>query len=229
MLHFHAEEIQNMLNWISETITLPAALACIGALISASGALWATHEQNKSQKLADTQTIEIKQLNTKILVLSEENKNLAKEGISSITGGDGFAYIDILKGLFPNALAPAVISESTYPQYDLSIRFYDEDKDHSIQIAQPLTLNIATLPPGQSILHRIPSFDLDNKIDYAKFNLFISARNGSFFEELHLRKVDGDWFSAFRVFRMTPSGEKMLLLERAMEKYPRASDNTIIW
>lgn len=218
-----------MFNWVYETFSLPAALACIGALISAGGALWASHEQNKSQKESETQVVQIKQLNTKILALSEESRVLAKEGIASITGGDGFAYVDILKGFFPGALSPAIISESEYPQYDLSIRFFDEDKNHEEQISQPLILNIATLPPGQSVFHRIPAFDIEKKDDYARFNLFISARNGSFIEELRLRKVDGDWFSAFRVFRNKPNGDKILLMERAMEKYPRAQDRSLIW
>lgn len=219
----------NMLTWLHETFSLPAVLACFGAFLSASGAIWASSEQNKAQKTTETQTIEIKQLNTKILALSEENKILAKEGISSVTGGNGFAYVDILKGFFPNAFSPTVTSESEYPQYDLSIRFFDEHKNYEAQIAQPLILNIATLPPGQSMVNRIPAFDLEGKTDHAKFNLFISARNGSFIEELRLRKVGDEWYSAFRVFKSTPNGSRTLLMERAMEKYPRAPDGVLVW
>lgn len=218
-----------MLTWLHETFSLPAVLACFGAFLSAGGAIWASYEQNKAQKTTETQTVEIKQLNTKILALSEENKILAKEGIASVTGGNGFAYVDILKGFFPNAFSPSVMSESEYPQYDLSIRFYDEHKNHEAQIAQPLVLNIATLPPGQSVINRIPAFDLEGKADYAKFNLFISARNGSFIEELRLRKVSGEWYSAFRVFKSNVDGSRTLLLERAMEKYPKAPDGTPAW
>lgn len=219
----------NMLTWLHQTFSLPAILACFGAFLSAGGAIWASYEQNKAQKTTEAQTVEIKQLNTKILALSEENKILAKEGIASVTGGNGFAYVDILKGLFPNAFSPSVMSESEYPQYDLSIRFFDEHKNHEAQIVQPLVLNIATLPPGQSVINRIPAFDLEGKVDYAKFNLFISARNGSFIEELRLRKVGGEWYSAFRVFKHNADGSRALLLERAMEKYPKAPDGSLAW
>lgn len=219
----------NILTWLHETFSLPAVLACFGAILSASGAIWASYEQSKAQKTTETQTIEIKQLNTKILALSEENKMLAREGIASVTGGSGFAYVDIQKGIFENAFSPAVMSESEYPQYDLSIRIFDEHKNHQAQIAQPLIINIATLPPGQSLINRIPAFDLEGKMDYAKFNLFISARNGFFIEELHLRKVDDEWYSALRVFKSKKDGSRTLLLERAMENYPKASDGTLSW
>lgn len=219
----------NILTWLHETFSLPAVLACFGALLSAGGAIWASYEQNKAQKTTESQTVEIKQLNTRILALSEENKNLAKEGIASVTGGSGFAYVDILKGFFPNAFSPSVSSESPYPQYDLSIRIVDEDKNIDAQIAQPLVLNIATLPPGQSVINRIPAFGLDGKTDYAKFNLFISARNGSFTEELRLRKVSGEWYSAFRLFKDHSDGSRTSLMERAMEKYPKAPDGNPLW
>ncbi|MHA6492263.1 hypothetical protein ACX0MV_03300 [Pseudomonas borbori] len=218
-----------MLNWLHETFSFPAILACFGAFLSAGGAIWASYEQNKAQRSSESQTVEIKQLNTRILTLSEENKTLAKEGIASVTGGDGFVYVDILKNLFPNALSPVVVSESTYPQYDLSIRFFDEHKNHEDQIARPLKLNIATLPPGQSVYERIPAFDLEGKSDYAKFNLFISARNGSFIEELRLRKVSGEWYSAFRVFKNNLDGSRSLLIERSMAEYPKLPDGTLVW
>lgn len=219
----------NLLTWIHETVSLPAALACFGALLSAGGAVWASYEQNQAQKETESKTQEIKELNTKILALSEENKNLAKDGISSVTGGDGFAYVDILKGLFPNAYAPAVSTDSEFPQYDLSIRFFDEHKSHEEQIAHPTIIKIATLPPGQAVINSIPTFDLAGKPDLAKFNIFISARNGSFIEELRLRKVGDSWYSAFRVFKNNSDGSRKLLVERAMEQYPKAADGTLVW
>lgn len=218
-----------MLSWLNDTFSLPAVLACFGAIISASGAIWASYEQNKSQRLSESQTVEIRQLNTKILSLSEENKLLAKEGIASVTGGDGFAYVDILKGYFPNAFSPVISTESAHPQYDISIRFYDEDQNHEAQIANPLILGVATLPPGHSVFERIPAFDISAKQDYARFNLFISARNGSFIEELRLRKVGDEWYSAFRIFKSGPDGKSTLLAERSMDKYPRSNDGSLKW
>lgn len=218
-----------MLAWLHETFSLPALLACFGALVSAGSAVWASYEQSKSQKTTELQALEIKQLNTKILTLSEENRSLAKESISSITGGDGFVYVDILKGFYSNALTPVITTNSTHPQYDISIRFYDEGKDHDTQISNPLYVNIATLPAGQSIFNRTPAFDLEDKVDYAKFNLFISARNGSFFEELKLRKVNGEWLSALRVFKNNPDGSSSLLMERSMPGYPKLASGDVAW
>ncbi len=218
-----------VLTWLHETFSLPAVLACFGAFLSATGAIWASYEQNKAQKTAQNQTAEIKQLNNRILALTEENKTLAKEGISSVTGGNGFVYVDILKGYFPSAFAPAVTSVGEYPQYDLSIRFFDEQKPHDVQIAQPLILNIATLPPAQTVFHRIPAFEINGQGDYAKHNIFINARNGSFIEEMRLRKVAGEWYSALRLYRSQPNGTRTLLLEHAMPKYPRLPDQTLAW
>jgi hypothetical protein len=218
-----------MLAWLQETFTFPALLACFGALVSAGSAVWASYDQSKSQKTTENQAVEIKQLNTKILALSEENKSLVKESISSITGGDGFVYVDILKGFYSNALTPVITTNSAHPQYDISIRFYDEGKDHDAQISNPLYVNVATLPSGQSIFNRTPAFDLEGKTDCAKFNLFISARNGSFFEELKLRKVNGEWFSALRVFKNNPDGSSSLLMEKSMAEYPKLPDGGVAW
>ena len=216
-----------MFNWINETISLPAVLACFGALLSAGGAVWASVEQNKSQKIAESRTVEIQKLNTKILALSEENKDLAKTGIASVTGGDGFTYVDIVKGLYENAFVPVISTDSKYPQYDITIRFHDEEKSTEEQALNPTIIDLKTLPAGQSILNRVPVFDLNGKNDYAKFNIFIHARNGSYLEELHLRKVAGEWYSAFQVYRNESDGKRTLLMEHGMPGYPRNSDNSL--
>ena len=223
------EEISmNVLTWFHENSSLPAIIALVGAIISASGAFWASYEQVKSKKVAEARTQENVRLNQKILALTEENKELAKRGIDYITGGNGYVYVDIVKGTLPNAFAPIVISKSEFPQYDLSIRFFDDQKDQQAQIFHPIILNIATLPPGQDAIFQTPAFELPAGKDVAKFNLFISARNGSFIEEVQLRKVEGEWWSAVRLTK-EENNTKAVLLERAQDQYPRTPDGKIDW
>lgn len=217
-----------ILSWFHEYSSFPAFVALIGAVISASGAFWASYEQAKSEKVAEERAQENVELNKKILALTEENKELAKHGISVVTGGDGYVYVDIIKGILPNAFAPIVISNSGFPQYDISIRFFDVQKNHQTQVLNPLVLTLATLPPRQSSMFQVPAFEFPSSGDVAKFNLFISARNGSFVEEVQLRKVEGEWWSAIRLAK-DEGNVKTILLERAQEKFPRMPDGKIEW
>lgn len=218
----------NIFTWIGETFTFPAALACLGAIVSAGGAVWASYEQNQTQKFSDIQTTKITKLNTKILSLSEENKTLAIRGIDSITGGNGFVYVDIVKGVFSNAFAPMVATDSEFPQYDVSIRFYDTQKDQQSQITNPFILNIPTVTPHDGTLFHSPTFELPLTKNSAQYNLFISARNGSFIEKLYLKKVGEEWYSAILVTKLVNNVE-MVILETAMKQYPRTKSGKIDW
>ena len=48
-----------------EIFSLPALIACLGALVSAGGAIWASYEQNITQRISVNQTLKITELNTK--------------------------------------------------------------------------------------------------------------------------------------------------------------------
>ena len=211
-----------------ETFSLPALIACLGALVSAGGAIWASYEQNITQRISVNQTLKITEFNTKILELSEESKTLAIRGIDSITGGSGFVYVDIVKGVFPNAFAPIVATKSEFPQYDVSIRFFDTQKEQQTQISNPFILNIPTVTPHDSSFFKTPIFELPSTKNSAQYNLFISARNGSFIEKLYLKKIESEWYSAILLTKLVNNVE-VAVMESAMTQYPRTADGKIDW
>ena len=211
-----------------ETFSLPALIACLGALVSAGGAIWASYEQNITQRISVNQTLKITELNTKILELSEESKTLAIRGIDSITGGSGFVYVDIVKGVFPNAFAPIVATKSELPQFDVSIRFFDTQKEQQTQISNPFILNIPTVTSHDSSFFKTPIFELPSTKNSAQYNLFISARNGSFTEKLYLKKIESEWYSAILLTKLVNNVE-VAVMESAMTQYPRTADGKIDW
>ena len=92
-----------------------------------------------------------------------------------------------------------------------------------------MTLRIGTLAP------KLGWFDFSVSVpfsepEYQSFNIFFSARNGAWTEELRLKKIQMKWVTAVRVTRASLKGDKMRSDEiyRAVDKeYPLASDGSV--
>ena len=133
-----------------------------------------------------------------------------------------------MKGVFPNAFAPIVATKSEFPQYDVSIRFFDTQKEQQTQISNPFILNIPTVTPHDSSIFKTPIFELPSTKNSAQYNLFISARNGSFIEKLYLKKIESEWYSAILLTKLVNNVE-VAVMESAMTQYPRTADGKIDW
>lgn len=208
---------------LKKSVGVPAILALSGTLLSATAVLWSTYLQNQAQRSSDEKTQKISDLNQKILALTEENKEVAKQGVYYTTGGAGFVYIDIVNGMFSDVLPAVVQSVSVYPQYDISVRIVDLDWDVEQVMIHSTPLQFGTIPPMSDKLNMLnPVFDLRKKGQFASFNLFISARNGEYVEKLRLFKTVQGWRSVLRVETLgsgTPGSSK-ILYEKIMPDFP---------
>lgn len=77
------------------------------------------------------------------------------------------------------------------------------------------------LTPGHSLLlAKLPLGTATRK----RFNVFFSARNGSFSQLLRMAVVDGSWRSATRVIR-----DEKTVFEEADDDFPRDEAGEIAW
>lgn len=207
-----------MFEWFSQHIGGPTVLIFIGALISATGALWASVEQTKSERYLKEKNQEIADLNKQISM--------------SITGGDSFCYIGHpLDGSQGDKLLPAIVQQGEYPLYDVNLRIVDLEKSDLLQknglsfveaMNQSQTIiNVGNMPASSAQM--LSTLDLTNQ-NVVRYNVFISARNGFVTQLIRLQKINGIWKGAMKVER---NGQK--LLEKINPNYPRNSQGEIDW
>lgn len=212
-----------MLTWIAENIGGPAIVIFIGAIIAAIGAFWATQQQSKFER-------ELREKSDKIAELSAENSMF-------VTGGNSYCYIVFSKpNLNSNSSIIMLVTEGKYPLYDVNVRIVDLVKFNEINknlqnqtfeeiIKSDLIYNAGNLTPKHALpLGRI---NLPNE-DEANFNIFITARNGSINELLRMKRINGEWFSAIKIYKID-GAEQKLLLEKIDDKYPKNSEGMIDW
>ena len=190
--------------------TLFTLLGLVGLLASAQSAFNAATANNKlSKSLTDLKTsseeiVRVQGLNTKLQVrlleLNATLARLAKENIATVTGGDSFAYAWI-QDRFPYF---GVVAQGKYPLYDLNVRIVDLEEAKKRSNFLGTSISFGEIVPGISRLQDI-KFEFGNS-ESRSFNIFFSARNGSWVQLLRLRKLKDDrWVSATRVDR---TGEK---------------------
>lgn len=207
-----------MLEWFSQHIGGPAILIFIGALVAATGALWASVEQTKSEKYLKEKNLEIADLNKQISM--------------SITGGDSFSYIGLpLNGSQGDKLLPAIVQQGQYPLYDVNVRIVDLEKSDSLQKKglsfieamnkTQTIINVGNIPAGSAQM--IGSIDLTGQT-HLRYNVFTGARNGFVTQLIRFQKVNGIWKGAMKVER---DGQK--LLEKIDPNYPLNGQGEIDW
>lgn len=212
-----------MNSWISNNIGGPAVLIFVGVLISAAGALWASKQQAASER--------------RIGQKNEEIAKLSKQIAHSVTGGDSFCYLAFsLPDKGGTKAILAVVHKGNFPLYDVSVRIVDLDKfDIHVKGKQKPTLdniqkteqviNIGNLSPSHAAtLHpwMLP------KSGEARYNIFISARNGFVTELVRLKRINGKWASAYRV-EAGPGREPGILYEKIDTDFPRNDDGKVNW
>lgn len=209
------------MNNIITAIGGPTILIFIGGIITAIGAVWASLEQNKASSSIDAKNQEIIELNREIR--------------ESITGGNSFCYIR------PTTNTPPIITvehSGSHPLYDVSCRITDVDEHKTVfaktgdravtqeYIDRMNVVNLGGIGVGLTgFISPVLSLEGDRK----RFNIFISARNGSWTQLLRMHKRDdGVWISAIKVTRGY-GDERVLLLEEIPEDYPRDSEGHVDW
>jgi hypothetical protein len=191
-----------------QNIGLPAILIFIGLIIAAVGGLLAALQKTTSENAL-------------------QNKN-----VGLITGGDSFAYLMPFFIESDNTFQLTIIHHGDYPLYDMSARIVDLEKFEKIteytlnEIKKTeQALKIGNLAPNKSSMLGTVTI----KGTQLKWNIFFSARNGFFSEQLRIVKINGTWKSAIRVDN-TPTKEALkILFEKVDKDFPVNDNGDVEW
>jgi cell division protein FtsB len=186
------------------------------------------------------------ELNTRLVDKTEEiskvNAKLAEQAhhiADAVTGGDSFCYFSIAASgdQLPFVM---LVHEGDHPLFQVQARIVDLDKFSQRKSQNYSTLSDAfsdkdlvgkmlrfeELDPGRSVtlgsVLRVTG-------ETARFNIFFSARSGTFTQSLRLRRVGRAWVYATKVTRRNSANARTTIFEKIDERYPRNSEGEVDW
>jgi hypothetical protein len=178
-----------------------------------------------NREIAVSQT----ELRKKSDIVAELNRDIAL----SVIGGDSYCYLEI-GNRDDNGAILMVIHQGKYPLYDVNIRMVDVNMSNDIfnethqvtfgsMAKTDFNFNVGNLAPGSSVVLRPISLPSSQTIRY---NIFISARNGSFVELYRIKNINGIRKSAMKIEKTIPSnansGKPSIPLKEMIDpEYPR--------
>lgn len=162
---------------------------------------------NDSDLLAKSQTIIDK--TEKIADLRRELAASSRESLQQITGGNSYCYLEVSFAKQSDKADLILLHKGRYPLYDLQLMVRDLGAfEELMKMGSPgmeailksqlfNTKNVGELPPNKVLL--VGQLDLKG-YEIKRYLIQIEARNGTFFQPLRLRKVNGDWKAATQVY-----------------------------
>lgn len=217
------------MDWFS----IPSALTFVGAILVAAGTLWGAARQSAKSD-------EIAVLNRDLAAKSDEITRLTKDNLGAVTGGDSYCYLYVVEAERMGEQGPHTLAVHVgkHPLYDLEIRLVtSRTPDYWSMLPPDLA---ARLGPGHSgnSKHRNMrpgtaewSFSvrpIRDAEDPQRFTFSFTARNGSWTQNMTLRKVGAEWKAASRVVGDSATGES-LLREEVEPGFPVDRDGQPQW
>jgi hypothetical protein len=191
----------------------PVLLSFIGALVAAVGVLLSALQQSSYQKALDEK-------NEKIISLQEA-------AFGQITGGDSFPYGQLLSDFNMLVLLP----NGQYPIYDLSVEWVDASDfqlPNSLQdvLAQRHRMIVGNLYPHLSAAFPFPDNMMPADGAHKRINLFYTARNGYWVQEVLLFAVNSRVLAATRVKKGVVG---QVIFEKVDEGFPLEALDDAQW
>jgi hypothetical protein len=157
-----------------------------------------------------------------------EQSKTDKDILYSITGGDGYCYIEFSITPRGKNIELYLVSKGKFPLYDIGIRIVDITMMKELKSLTSENLkkietyyDIKNLHPGTAI--RIGIID-KKEYDNRDFNIFFIARNGQWLQETRMRKINNQWTKATRVTK-----GKENLYKDILKDFPLNENNEVVW
>jgi len=162
--------------------------------------------------------------------LLDKVETKTEEMVSQISGGKSFPWFQI--GMIDHTNDVGVLmalNEGNHPLYDVTARIVDLEKfrklKNNITLATlkiiDVNVDLGNMIPSHSRMYQ--KWDLRNSTEFS-YNIFSSARNGNFVQQLRLIKINGKWVSATKVLK--DNVELHLLID---ESFPKDREGKITW
>ena len=196
---------------------LRVGLYCITGVTLVAGIVVTVGDDLTRKKEVATLTDELTRIRTAVRRTSD-----------AVTGGDSFPYVNIVDGRV------LLINEGRDPLYDVGVRMWDPMDYKNVTTSaefwqlehRALNFTVPTLPPASA--QEVARVELP-AVPVKTFEATLIARNGSFSQQLVMRRVDGGWRTAYRIFRGPSKLTAGRLLERADPRSPRDQRGEVRW
>jgi hypothetical protein len=197
-------------------------------------------DQIKQLEQAASEATKLQALNNdlqqQMLELTRMNTTLAKENISTVTGGDSYCWMDISFQFGRPTLT--FIQSGKYTLYNVTARIVDVnrmrkqlERHQPISLSDDIWLDLGEVQVGRAFFRHDVLLPFSDE-EAQSFNIFFGARNGMWTQELRLRKVAGQWSSALRVWFSSIGGSTppdKPVFEQGREGFPRNEKGQVDW
>ncbi len=150
--------------------------------------------------------------------------------VSYITGGASACYL-VMSQISTDRIGSLVLVHvGDHPLYEINARIvdleiFDQTKDNmtpeSLRASETV-ISFGNLTVGHALMTS-HQFNLGTTSP-RRFNIFFSARNGSFTQLLRFARVDGKWIHAIKVMR-----DETVLYESVQPEYPKGAGGQVAW
>lgn len=143
--------------------------------------------------------------------------------IGHLTGGSSYCHVVISRQVADESIW-VLVPAGDYPMYSINVRIADLDsteEDVAKNHLNDRSFTIAELSPGQGRI--LDPYNLGSG-DSRRFNVYISARNGTFVQRIRLRRINGAWRVATQV-----ETNDAVVHTHVDEEYPGKMDGVIEW
>jgi hypothetical protein len=155
----------------------------------------------------------------------------AKDTIANMTGGDSFAYVELDAAARP--IFPKLRAEGRYMLKQVQLRIVDTDNDRKLRhysgdlsVSEWLAAAFKTIvefpqvsPNSPIMLNDSVGIDTNPATDKS-YTFVIGATNGTWQEDLRLRKINGRWEHAIRVLEIEDKKPESAWQERKFDVSP---------
>ncbi|MFM4922410.1 hypothetical protein [Aeromonas dhakensis] len=188
-----------------------------------TGQFFRVKKQTKVEDSFGSMEIRFKELLDKV-----ESKT--EEMIGHISDGNSFPWLQIGMTYGSNQGVLMAIHQGDHPLYDVIARIVDlqklEQVKNNISLATlehiETNVNIGNMIPSHASM--VQKWEIESEPEQS-YNIFLTARNGSFTQLLRLKKVNGAWVCATKI--MNKNNE--ILHEQIDDNYPKEADGSVTW
>ncbi|AQT58890.1 hypothetical protein [Cellvibrio sp. PSBB023] len=163
--------------------------------------------------------------------LLEKVEAKTEEMIGHISGGNSFPWFQV--SMIDNSTNIGLLMamhQGKHPLYDVSARIVDLNKFEQVKTKFSLATlgytdtNINLGNMTSSNVRLVQQWKLESEPEQS-YNIFFTARNGSFIQELRLKKIYGVWVSATKI----SNNDNVVLYEQIDKSYPKNSKGIVSW
>ncbi|CAK1722372.1 hypothetical protein F0248_02365 [Vibrio crassostreae] len=180
-------------------------------------------------ELLEVKSLELDEKNNIIIDKAEVIASLNKELLNHTTGGDSFPVIDF-PSIDPTKNSGMILihnSSDKYMLYDLQVRISDFAsefvKTNENPIGDDEIINAGNIPAMTDYTGGVVTL---NNAHSKNFKIFSQSRQGSFIQQLRLRKVNGIWRQAIKVVERRTN---KILYTRIDPEYPVEHTGEVVW